>query len=150
MELKNTYECMHTLCKNVYELVYIHIYILCHGSYCELILGLARTSCRLLFPPAFLALRRARRPPASPLHGAVLSRNLSNSTLPHDAVVAVVLYKHHPIIRVGAGLIHFVYVSHSRMAAGPHPRQKSIFAAIFAGFVVCVYARIQAHTHLLP
>ena len=37
------------------------------------------------------------------------------------------LHEHHLIIRVGAGLIQFVYGSHSR------PRQKSIFAAIFAG-----------------
>ena len=39
----------------------------CHGSYCELILGLARTLCRLSFPPALLPLRRAGRPPAGPL-----------------------------------------------------------------------------------
>ena len=39
----------------------------CHGSYCELILSLARTSCRLSFPPALLPLRRAGRPPAGPL-----------------------------------------------------------------------------------
>ena len=38
----------------------------CHGSYCELILSLARTSCRLSFPPALLALRRTGRPPAGP------------------------------------------------------------------------------------
>jgi len=42
--------------------------LLCHGSYCELILSLARTSCRLSFtvrPPA--ARGRARpAPPASP------------------------------------------------------------------------------------
>ena len=39
----------------------------CHGSYCELILSLARTSCKLSFPPALLPLRRAGRPPAGPL-----------------------------------------------------------------------------------
>jgi len=39
----------------------------CHGSYCELILSPARTSCRLSFPPALLPLRRAGRPPAGPL-----------------------------------------------------------------------------------
>ena len=38
----------------------------CHESYCELILSLARTSCRLLFLPALLPLRRADRPPAGP------------------------------------------------------------------------------------
>ena len=39
----------------------------CHGSYCELILSLAQTSCRLSFLPALLPLRRAGRPPAGPL-----------------------------------------------------------------------------------
>jgi len=102
----------------------------CHGSYCELILSLARTSCRLSFPPALLPLRRACRPPDGP----VRLRNPSKSTQAHDAVAAVVLHKHHLIIRVGAGLIQFVYVPHLRMAAGSHSRQKSIFAAIFAGF----------------
>jgi len=139
MVLNNTCECMHTLCKNAYGLVHIHIYIHihmyiyicihayihmyihtytytyiyawiyiyihmhiyahihiciyicicthvyiylhnscmracstvqqlpCHGSYCELILSLARTSCRLSFPPTLLPLRRAGRPPAGPL-----------------------------------------------------------------------------------
>jgi len=67
----------------VYVYAYLHIYISlhnscmracatvqhlpCHGSYCELILSLARTSCRLSFPPALLPLCRAGRPPASPL-----------------------------------------------------------------------------------
>jgi len=37
--------------------------------------------------------------------------------LAHDAVAAVVLHKHHLIIHVGAGLIQFVYGSHSRLAA---------------------------------
>jgi len=44
-------------------------------------------------------------------------RNPIKSTLAHDAVAAVVLHKHHLIIRVGAGLIQFVYGSHSRLAA---------------------------------
>ena len=35
----------------------------------------------------------------------------------HDAVAAVVLHKHHLIIRVGAGLIQFVYGSHLCLAA---------------------------------
>ena len=72
--------------------------LLCHGGYWELILSLARTSCRLLF---------TARPTARPLVGNPLrdvrSRNLSKSTLAHDAVATAVLHKHHPIIRVGAG-----------------------------------------------
>jgi len=86
--------------------------LLCDGSHCELILSLAQTSCRLLFtacPPA--------RPLAgNPLRNAVRSRNPSISTLAHDAVATVVLHKHHPIIRVGADLIQFVYRSHLRLA----------------------------------
>ena len=58
----------------------------CHGSYCELILSLARTSCRLSFPP----LRRAGRPPAGPLTdlfakkwlGAPCAENLRSPSLP--------------------------------------------------------------------
>jgi len=104
----------HNLCMRAYATVQ---QLLCHRSYCELILSLARTSCRRSFPPALLPLCRAGRPPASPLPDAIGSRNPSKSTLAHDAVAAVVLHKHHPIIRVGAGLIQFVYGSHSRMAA---------------------------------
>ena len=82
--------------------------LLCHGSYCELILTLARTSCRLLFTARPLA--------GNPLRDAVRSRNPSKSTLAHDAVATAVLHKHHPIIRVGAGLIQFVYRSHLRLS----------------------------------
>ena len=56
--------------------------LLCHGSYCELILSLARTSCRLLFTT-----RPTARPLAgNPLRDAVRSRNPSKSTLAHDTV----------------------------------------------------------------
>ena len=41
--------------------------LLCYGSYCELILSLARTSCRLSFSLALLPLRRAGRPPTGKL-----------------------------------------------------------------------------------
>ena len=62
-------------------------------------------------PPCLLS-RRNQSP------DAVLSRNPSKSTIAHDAVAAVVSYKHRSIIRVGAGLILFLYGSHSRLAAG--------------------------------
>ena len=56
------------------------------------------------------------RPPSCwPVTRHVRLRNLIESTLAHDAVAAVVLHKHHLIIRVGAGLIQFVYGSHSRL-----------------------------------
>ena len=126
-----------------------------HGSYCELTLSFARTSCRLSFtasPPA--ARGRARpplrplspccRPPAgNPLFDAVRFKNPSKSTLSRDAVAAAVL--HHPIIRVGAGLIQFIYGSRSHLANGGYPSQKCIFAKfawfffhdiVFSGFGV--------------
>ena len=86
--------------------------LLCHRSYCELILSLARTSCRLSFSLALLppALLPAIRQPT------MFAKNPSKSTLVHDAVAAAVLHKHHPIIRIGAGLIQFVYGSHLRLA----------------------------------
>jgi len=43
-------------------------------------------------------------------------RNTYKPTLAHDAVAAVVLHTHHLITRVGAGLIQFVYGSHSCMS----------------------------------
>jgi len=88
----------------------------CHGSYCDLILSLARTSCRLSFLPTLLPLRRAGRS-CWPVARHVRLRNPTKSTLAHDAVAAVMFYNHHLIIRVGAGLIQFVYGSHSRLAA---------------------------------
>jgi len=48
----------------------------------------------------------------------LFTKNPSKSTLAHDVVAAAVLHKHHLIIRVGAGLVQFVYVSHSRWATG--------------------------------
>jgi len=52
----------------------------------------------------------------NPLPDAVRSRNPSKSTLGHDAVATAVSHKHHSIIRVGAGLIQFVYRSQLRLA----------------------------------
>ena len=84
--------------------------LLCHGSYCELIMSLVRTSCRL----SFAARPPAARPSAdNPSPDAVRFKNL---TLAHDAVATAVLHKHHPIIRICAGLIQFVYRSRSHLA----------------------------------
>ena len=115
MVRNNTCKCMPTLCKKLYMDSCMRAYstvlqLLSHGGYCELILSLARTSCRLLF---------TTRPTARPLTDKPLrdvrSRNPSKFTLGHDAVGTAVLHKHHPIIRVGAGLIQFVYRSHLRL-----------------------------------
>jgi len=89
--------------------------LLFHGRYCELTLSLARTSCRL----SSTARPPAARPAASPPAGdPARFKNPSKSTLAHDAVAAAVLHKHHLIIRIGAGLIQFVYGSHSRLTTG--------------------------------
>jgi len=101
--------------------------LLCHGTYCELILSLARTSCRLLF-----TVRPTARPLAgNPLRDAVRSRNPSKSTLAHDTVAIAVLHKYHPIIRVDAGLIQFVYRSHLRLATEA-TRNRNAFSPFFA------------------
>jgi len=82
--------------------------------------------CRL--PPAQLL----SRPNPSP--DAVRSRSPFKSTLAHDAVAVAVLHKHHSIIRVGAGLIQFVYWSHSRLATGV-TSSRILFSQFFrAGF----------------
>jgi len=109
--------------------------LLCHGSYCKLILSLARTSCRLLF----IAHPTASPIAGNPLRDAVRSRNPSKSTLAHDAVATAVLHKHHLIICVGVGHIQFVYGSHiyfatevtrNRNAFSPLRELKAIFPKI--------------------
>jgi len=65
---------------------------------------------------------------------AVRSRNLSKSTLAHDAVAAAVSHKHHSIICVDAGLIQFVYGSHSKRGHRTHSSQ-SISTVFFAGLM---------------
>jgi len=117
--------------------------LLCHGGYCELILSLARTSCRLLFTA-----RPTARPLAgNPLRDVVRSTNPSKSTLAHDTVVTAVLHKYHPIIRVGAGLIQFVYRSHLRLAT-EDTRNRNAFSPFFPRVFrasrclrVCLYLR---------
>jgi len=101
--------------------------LLCHGSYCELILSLARTSCRLLFT----ARPTARLLAGNPLRDAVCSRNTSKSTLARDAVATALLHKHCLIICVGVGLIQFVYRSHLRLATEV-ARNRNAFSPFFA------------------
>jgi len=74
-----------------------------------------------LLPPALrLAIRQL----------TLFAENPSKSTLAHDVVAAAVLHKHHLIIRVGAGLIQFVYGSHSHWATGV-TSSKILYTAIF-------------------
>ena len=101
--------------------------LLCHESYCELILSLARTLWRLLFTA-----RPTVRPLAGNLlHDVVRSRNPSKSTLIHDAITTAVLHKHHPIIRFGADLIQFVYRSQLRLDTEA-TRNRNAFLPFFA------------------
>jgi len=132
MVRNNTCKCMPTLCKKMHMDSCMRAYttvqqLLRHGGYCELILSLTRKSCRLLFTA-----RPTARPLAgNPLHDVVRSRNPSKSTLAHDTVATVVLHKHHPIIRVDAGLIQFVYRSHLRLATEA-TRNRNTFSPFFA------------------
>jgi len=114
--------------------------LLCHGGYCELILSLARTSCRLLF---------TARPTArslAALRDVVRSRNPNKSTLAHDAVATTVLHKHHPIIRVGAGLIQFVYRSHLRLAT--EATRRNAFSPFFPRVFKLTYDKSTLTTDL--
>jgi len=52
-------------------------------------------------------------------------------------VAAVVLHKHHLIIRVGAGLIQFVYGSHSRLAADLTLDKNLVWLPFSRAFRVC-------------
>jgi len=79
-----------------------------------------RAGCRL--PPALLLFRRNQSPDAA------RSRNPSRSTLAHYTIAAAVSHTHHPIIRVGVGLIQFVYGSHLNLGHGAHPTKNSILA----------------------
>jgi len=58
--------------------------------------------------------------------------------LAHDAVVAVVLHEHNLIIRVGAGLIQFVYGSHSRMAADLTLDKNLYWLPFWRVFIICL------------
>jgi len=84
--------------------------------------------------------RPTARPLAgNPLRDVVRSRIPSKSTLAHDAVATAVLHKHHPIIRVGAGLIQFVYRSHLRLATEVTRNRNAFFVIFRASFSIYVH-----------
>ena len=124
---------------------------LCNGAAASLPWKLLRTyleSCAKIVqavvsthPPA----PSSSQPPSCwPVARHLRLRNPIKSTLAHDAVAAVVLHKHHLIIRVGADLIQFVYGSHSRLAADL-TLDKNLFSLPFSWgfFLVCVLYTIQ-------
>ena len=132
---------------------------LCNGAAASLPWKLLRTyleSCANIVqavvsahPPA----PSSSRPPSCWLVARhVRLRNPIKSTLAHDVVAAVVLHKHDLIIRVGAGLIQFVYGSHSRLAADL-TLDKNLFLLPFSraflhvrvGVTVCVCVWVCAY-----
>ena len=99
--------------------------LLCHGSYCELLLSLARASCRMSF---------ATRPccPSCCLNQTRRPTLFAQEIHPNPCqLMTVVSHKHDSIIRVGAGLIQFVYKSHSGLATEA-TRNKNPFSPSFA------------------
>ena len=118
----------------------------CHGSYRELILVLREhragccfrsPSCPYVEPVTLLP---ARCPTCSP-------KKFVQVHAIHDAVAAVVLHKHCPIVCVGVGLIQFVYGSHSRMAADL-PLDTNRFSQPFSrAFRFCACTHTPAHSY---
>jgi len=102
--------------KNAYGLVYAPLFNCAAASLPRRLLRNYLESCAnivqaVVYCPPY-------RPPScwQSVARSVRSRNPSKSALAHDVVATAVLHKHHPIIRVGAGLIQFVYRSLFRFA----------------------------------
>ena len=127
-----------SLQKNAYRLVYARLFNCATASLPWRLLRTYLESCANIVqavvycPPG---------PTARPLAGNPLrdvrSRNPSKSTLVHDAVGTAVLHKHHPIIRVGAGLIQFVCMSHLRLATEA-TRNRNAFSPFFLRVFLCI------------
>ena len=93
----------------------------------------------------------ARPLAGNPLRDAVRSRNPSKSALTHDAVATAVLHKHHLIIRVGAGLIQFVYRSHLRLATEATRNRNAFlpfFARVFYGTIMFGAFKLNGNENL--
>jgi len=155
------------ICKYMYIYIYLYIYayahvyiylhnscmracatvqqLPCHGSYCELILSLARTLCRLSFPSALLPLRRAGHPPAGQLPDPFVEPAAlllaSSCSLKKSVQIHISSWRGRRCSVAQASSDHprwcgphpvclWFTLAHGR---GSHPWQKSIFAAIFAG-----------------
>jgi len=131
MVWNNTCKCMPTLCKNAYGLVYVRLFNCAAPSLPRKLLWIYLESCAnivqaVVYCPPY-------RPPSCQQSVArrVCSRNPSKSTLAHDAVATAVLHTYHLIIRVGTGLIQFVYRSHLRLATGA-TRNRNALSPFFA------------------
>jgi len=117
--------------KNTYGVVYARLFNCAAASFPWRLLRTYLESCANIVQA--VAYCPPYRPPSSsnPLCGVVRSRNPFKSTLAHDAVATAALHKHHPIIRVGAGLMQFVYRSHLRLATEA-TRNRNAFSPFFA------------------
>ena len=127
MVRNNTCKCMP---KNAYGLVYARLFNCAAASLPWRLLQTYLESCAnivlaVVYCPPY-------RPPSCRQSVArrVRSWNPSKSTLAHDVVATAVLHKHHPINRVGAGLIQFVYRLHLRLATEA-TRNRKAFSPFF-------------------
>ena len=115
--------------------------LLCHGRYCELIFSLAPALCKLSFATHPVSTKS--------VVDVVRSKNPSKSILAHDVVASALSHKHHLIIRVGAGLIQFVYGSHSKRGPGAHWLQRSNYSinknlvALLEALFVFIFLRFE-------
>jgi len=106
-----------------------------------------RAGCRFRLPSCPFA---SRPPFCWPVARHVRLRNPIKSTIAHDAVAAVVLHKPHLIIRVGAGLIQFVYGSHLRLAADLTLDKNLFFlpfSRAFPAVLGFVWTNLRIHRH---
>ena len=119
-----------SLQKNAYGLVYARLFNCAAASLPRRLLRTYLESCANIVQA--VAYCPPYRPPScrQSVVRRVRSRNPSKSTLAHDAVATAELHKHHPIIRVGAGLIQFVYRSHMRLATEA-TRSRNAFSPFF-------------------
>jgi len=115
-----------SLQKNAYGLVYARLF---NSAAAFLPWRLLRTyleSCANIVQAVVYCRPTARPLAGNPLRDVVSSRNLSKSTLAHDAVATAVVHKHHPIICVGACLT----ISHLRLAIEA-TRNRNAFSPFF-------------------
>ena len=139
-----------SLQKNAYGFVYARLFNCAAASLPWRLLQTYLESCANIVQTARPTVRSL-----AALRDVVRSRNPSKSTLAHAAIATAVLHKHHPIIRVGAGLIQFVYRSHLRLAteATEATRNRNAFSPFLARVFIFItlpthfYMHIQRHTH---
>ena len=134
--------------KNAYGLEYVRPFNWAAASLPWKLLRTSLESCANIVQ-AVVDCPPSRPLAGNPLRDAVRSRNPSKSTLAHDAVDTAVLHKHHPIIRVGAGLIQFVYRSHLRLSTEATVNRNA-FSPFFPRVSVSVLLSVFLSLSLFP